>query len=139
MCRLLALALVSLVAAFSGCGSDGAACYPTDWEACTCADGARGYHQCTASGDAYGTCDCSGATPGLVLLDAGPGPGDAAPDQTSALASYLAMCKDNADCESNVCFTFNAKGPHCTIACNADADCPAPSPGCSHMGVCKAP
>ena len=37
-----------------------------------------------------------------------------------------------------VCFPFTSKGPHCTVPCSADADCPAPSPGCSHMGVCKA-
>lgn len=138
MRRLVALALVSLaVAAFFGCGSEGAACYPTDWEACTCADGARGYHQCIARGDGYDACDCSGATPGLVPIDADAG--DAAPDQGGTLAPFLAICKENADCESSVCFNFNSKGPHCTIACNADAECPAPSPGCSHMGVCKAP
>jgi hypothetical protein len=142
MRRALALVLVSLaVAAFSGCGSEGAACYPTDWEACTCADATRGYHQCVAEGDGYGACDCSGATPGLTPVSVDGGPGDAAPDaaEGGALAPFLAICKVNADCESNVCFPFNSKGPHCTIACNADADCPAPSPGCSHMGVCKPP
>jgi hypothetical protein len=141
MRRWLALSSVfTLVALSSGaCGSAGGACYPTDWEACTCADGARGYHQCAAPGDGYGACDCSGATPGLAPVDSDAGPADAATDEGGALAPFLAMCKVNADCESDVCFPFNSKGPHCTIACNADSDCPAPSPGCSHMGVCKPP
>lgn len=129
--------ILAMVALFGGCDTAGEACYPADYEACTCADGARGYHQCVAQGDGYSTCDCSGATPGLVLADAGPG--DAASEEGGSLASFLAICAVNADCESNVCFPFNSKGPHCTIACNADADCPAPSPGCSHMGVCKPP
>jgi hypothetical protein len=135
MRRLLATALASAVTAalFFGCGSGGGDCYPTDWEGCTCADGARGYHQCGSLGDAYGACDCSGTTPGAAapLTDAGPG-------DAGVLAPFLAICAVSAECESGICYAFNAKGPHCTIACNADADCPAPSPGCSHMGVCKA-
>ncbi|MFS8067836.1 MAG: hypothetical protein ACMG6S_15850, partial [Byssovorax sp.] len=89
------------------------------------------------SGDDYGACDCSGATPGAESADAGTS-GDSGPAEAGALGAFLAGCAVNADCESNVCFTFTSKGPHCTIACNADAECPAPSPGCSHMGVCKA-
>ena len=46
---------------------------------------------------------------------------------------------DNAACSSGLCFEFNSKGPHCTHACTLDTDCEAPSPGCSGMGVCKAP
>jgi len=136
MRRPLATALAAVTAAaaalFSGCGSSGVACYPTDWEACTCADGAQGYHQCAALGDAYGACDCSGPTPGAAPIE------DAGPPDVSVLASFLAVCTVDAECESGLCYAFNAKGPHCTIACNGDADCPAPSPGCSHMGVCKA-
>ena len=135
MRRLLSTALASAVTAalFFGCGGGDEACYPTDWEGCSCADGAPGYHQCGALGDAYGACDCSGTTPGAAapITDAGP-------DGASVLAPFLAICKGSAECESGICYNFNAKGPHCTIACNADADCPAPSPGCSHMGVCKA-
>jgi hypothetical protein len=131
MRRLLAPALAVL---FAGCGSGGAVCYPTDWEACACADGARGYRQCAPLGDTQSACDCSGTTPGAAPPIEDAGPGDAA-----ALAPFLAICTGNADCESDVCYAFNAKGPHCTIACTADADCPAPSPGCSHMGVCKTP
>jgi hypothetical protein len=37
------------------------------------------------------------------------------------------------------CFSFNAKGPHCTHDCTLDTDCEAPSGGCNNMGVCKAP
>ena len=131
----LALAVVATATLFSGgCGSDSIACYPTDWEACACAEGARGYHQCSPSGDDYGACDCSGATPGAESVDAG----DSGPAEAGALGAFLASCAVNADCESDICFTFTSKGPHCTLSCSADAECPAPSPGCSHMGVCKA-
>jgi hypothetical protein len=136
---LLSLLLLAASTALSGgCGDSSADCYPTDWEACACADGARGYHQCGASGEGYGACDCSGVTPGAATLDAGDA-GDDGPSEAGALAPFLATCAVNADCASDVCFSFTSKGPHCTLACNADADCPAPSPGCSHMGVCKPP
>jgi hypothetical protein len=142
MRRVHALALAAAAVALfsSGCGSDGTACYPTDWEACTCAEGARGYHQCSPSGTDYGACDCSGATPGAGSLDAGhaDAAGDSGPAEAGALGAFLADCAVDADCESGVCFNFTSKGPHCTLACSADAECPAPSPGCSHMGVCKA-
>lgn len=139
MRRVHAFALVTACAAalFGGCGSEGNACYPTDWEACTCAEGARGYHQCSPSGDDHGACDCSGATPGAESMDAGAA-GDSGPAEAGALGAFLADCAVHADCESDVCFNFTSKGPHCTRACSADAECPAPSPGCSHMGVCKA-
>ena len=129
--HVFALVAACTAALFGGCGIEGNACYPTDWEACTCAEGARGYHQCSPSGDDHGACDCSGATPGAESMDAGPVEG-------GTLGAFLASCTVNAECASNVCFTFNSKGPHCTIPCNADMECPAPSPGCSHMGVCKA-
>jgi hypothetical protein len=52
---------------------------------------------------------------------------------------FLAECGEDEDCASGLCFNFNAKGLHCTHACQAAADCEAPSPGCSGMGVCKTP
>jgi hypothetical protein len=56
---------------------------------------------------------------------------------------YMEVC--NPDLEpactdaDNQCFEFNNKAPHCTIECDGDEDCAAPSDGCSGMGVCKAP
>ena len=52
---------------------------------------------------------------------------------------YMSECQTNDQCESDLCFSFNAKGPHCTHGCVNDEDCAEPSPGCNNMGVCKAP
>lgn len=62
-----------------------------------------------------------------------------APDVEVGSLPYLAECNPNFDeeCESGLCFEFNTHGPHCTIPCTSPADCPAPSSGCSGMGVCK--
>ena len=50
------------------------------------------------------------------------------------------VADDQCDTEAgDMCFNFNAKGPHCTRSCSGPADCPAPSGGCNNMGVCKAP
>ena len=52
--------------------------------------------------------------------------------------AFGATCAVDTDCEMGlVCFNFNMKGPHCTLACTSDADCPAPSSGCNGMGYCK--
>jgi hypothetical protein len=45
----------------------------------------------------------------------------------------------DAECETNLCFPFNAKGPHCSARCTQACECPAPSTGCNHRGVCNAP
>jgi hypothetical protein len=55
------------------------------------------------------------------------------------LLPFMSPCEDNEDCESGLCFAFNAAGPHCTHSCTVDDDCEAPSPGCNGMGVCKRP
>ena len=56
---------------------------------------------------------------------------------------FMASCDvedDRCDAEAgDSCFNFNNKGPHCTHACDSPEDCPAPSPGCNNMGVCKVP
>jgi hypothetical protein len=77
------------------------------------------------------------------------GPGGSAPAADAAPAApdgapgaglpFLAPCTQNDECASGLCFNFNAKGLHCTHACQSAADCEAPSPGCSGMNVCKAP
>lgn len=80
---------------------------------------------------------CAGNTPSgddsTPDVDAGTSDG--------GLLPFMSECPlgDNAACESNLCFDFNAKGPHCTHACTVDSDCEAPSDGCNGMGVCKAP
>ena len=50
---------------------------------------------------------------------------------------FLDPCINDTDCTTNLCFPFNAYGPHCSMQCSKDTDCPAPSPGCSGMGVCE--
>jgi len=56
-----------------------------------------------------------------------------------APGAFMTQCAENTDCESNLCFQFNSKGPHCTHECVNDDDCEDPSPGCNNKGVCKAP
>jgi len=136
MIAALAIACVAVVAC-SGKLGDGRerACAPGDYEYCDCpAPVSRGYARCTDDGSAYGACDCSGKVPpcaGIAIAQA-----DAACVQ--APTGFLAPCSTNADCASSMtCFPYNAYGPHCSIACSKDSDCPAPSPGCSGMKVCK--
>jgi hypothetical protein len=119
----LFLAAVVLAA----CGDDAPACYEGEYAACRCG-AAEGYQRC--EGESYGVCTCDGTTPGLVATG-GHGGGDTLP--------YMSPCDDDAQCETGLCFPFNAKGPHCSMACGSPDDCPPPSTGCNNMGICKAP
>jgi hypothetical protein len=127
-----------LVGAIAGaCGTTGAEeCAPGDYRYCDCAVGRTGYSQCSADGAGYGTCDCSGAIPkgAGVLVEAGAAD---AHDSSTPSGAFLTSCTHDSDCASNLCFGFNAYGPHCSQHCAKDGDCPAPSPGCSNMKVCK--
>ena len=94
-----------------------------------CADDEPGVGEPTADA-ALAAPDADPADP-----DAAPGAPDAAPGDLP----FLSTCTSNEDCESGLCFNFNAKGLHCTHACQSAADCEAPSPGCNGMNVCKVP
>ena len=135
---LFALALLVFGALPASCTPDGAACAPADFQYCDCPSGVRGYQQCLDDGSKYGACDCSGTIPvgAGVLVEAGPDV-DAEAAAEGGKAGFLTTCSDDVDCESNLCFAFNAYGPHCSTPCSKTTDCPAPSPGCSMMGVCK--
>jgi hypothetical protein len=123
---------LSLVAA---CAEDRPACYTGDFRACACAGGASGYQACV-SPDGYGACVCDGTTPGLdasaveASVDAG---------AESGLLPFMSACATNDQCDTGLCFPFNAKGPRCSKPCKTDGDCAPPSPGCNNQGVCKAP
>jgi hypothetical protein len=54
---------------------------------------------------------------------------------------FLGACASADECEGEgaVCHLFPSKGQLCTVRCDADAACPAPSPGCNPQGVCRAP
>ena len=141
---------ISAGAMGAGCNPspDTSTCFKGDYQTCTC-DGDKGYQRCGDDG-AFGQCDCSG-TPGN---DAGPpsafttsgaggggggaGGGASGPCSTMPLA-FLCPCVNDSDCESKLCFHFNAKGPHCSIPCTPATFCPPPSDGCSGMNVCKSP
>jgi hypothetical protein len=136
-CLAGALALVVGAA----CTVDATPCYPGDYVACTCGSGARGLSQCATDGAAYGVCDCSGKVAGTSSAP-GPADGGAVPDGATddgGKLAFLAPCSSNDQCSTNLCFRYNAKGPHCSMPCKVDSDCPAPAPGCNMMGVCKAP
>jgi hypothetical protein len=84
---------------------------------------------------------------GACTTEDDPGPGtpdaaataDAGNDTDGGLLPFMSMCVENEDCESGLCYSFNAAGPHCTHSCTLDTDCEDPSPGCNGMGVCKRP
>jgi hypothetical protein len=78
---------------------------------------------------------CGGGDDSAAIPDADP----LAPDVEVGSLSFLSTCDTNhpEECESGLCFNFNTHGPHCTMACSSPAECPAPSSGCSGMGVCK--
>lgn len=117
----------------SACTKDFPPCYAGEYTACTCNDGARGYAACLPSQEGYAACVCDGRVPGL---DASlPDAADAA--EAGSKLGFLAPCQKDEQCETGLCFPFNAYGPHCSLRCNASTPCPAPSPGCSGMGVCK--
>ena len=119
--------LVGIALALGACSqSAGRPCYPGDYVACTCVDGKTGFSKCDGTGSGYGACDCTG--------DIGVGL-DAAADASN----FLVACDPaNDQCGPGLmCFSFNAKGPHCSKGCSTDSDCPPPSPGCSLMKVCK--
>jgi len=106
-----------------------------------------------ATTDASDACllwvDDAGVTQGCGAGDMGPGdrddggdgppppPPDAALDASDL--GFGASCWDNAQCASNLCFDYKARGQFCSQICTQNADCPLPSPGCNGMGVCRNP
>ena len=117
------------------CRASNPSCYEGDYVACDCAGASSpGFAKCGAD-ERFSACVCNGTVPGYD----GSFYEDAASDAGSATGKvpFLGACQKNEDCETGLCFSFNAKGPHCSIACSAVPVCPAPSPGCSGMGVCK--
>lgn len=130
-----ALALGCLLwATLVACEEDPRACYAGDYAQCACDGGALGYASCTAD-SVFGPCVCGEGVPGVDAsgVDAAGDGGDAAPPKLP----FLAPCGEDEQCETGLCYPFNAKGPHCSKACSGPADCPAPSPGCSGKGICK--
>src|SRR5450631_1971038 len=64
-----------------------------------------------------------------------PPPPDASRDASDL--PFGSSCWDNAQCASDVCFDYKVRGTFCSRTCASNADCPAPSPGCNGMGVCR--
>ena len=143
------LSAAALVVACEG-GVDHDACYPGDFQACTCAaaqpgvtdprDPQPGYARCADDGASFGGCDCTGAVVPTVAASSGAGgAGGEGGEGGAALLPFMADCELDAECETGLCHVFAAKGPKCSKACATAADCPPPSPGCNNMGICKAP
>ena len=132
-----------LVAAACGEGSGGAGCLPEDVERCTCADGRAGFSVCDPKvGSSYGACDCElDASP--YLPEPAEAGADGAGEGSAGGLSFTSPCSLSAGAPQcpvgTSCDAFPAKGPHCSKPCRVATDCPAPSPGCNLMGVCKAP
>jgi hypothetical protein len=69
------------------------------------------------------------------------GGGDAADAAmcTPGQTALYATCTINSDCDTCICHSYNMSGLLCSMSCMGDGDCPAPSPGCNMMGICKRP
>ena len=122
------LLLIALACAGGwACSDEDPACFEGEYQRCACGDD-LGYQRCESG--AYAACDCESGTPGITS-DGGGG--------ASPLAPLYDPCESNADCDSGLCESFTGSGMLCTQTCSGDEDCPAPSPGCSMMGVCRVP
>jgi hypothetical protein len=152
--RIVSGSSVVLTVFALGCEGEERACYPGDFVACACDDGLDGYAQCDAEGAAYGACGYCGTTPGLAdvasstsfsgdTTGSGGAGGAAAGGSGGAggaeLLPFTSPCESDEQCETGLCYSFAAKGPHCSQACDGPEDCPPPSPGCNGMGICKVP
>jgi len=144
--RWLAVSLALLAGGyFVGACTEGRTCYAGDFLACTCEGGDPGFAACDTATEDYGACAYCGSVPSSAAATTGSGGsgagGSGAVGGTggAALLGFMETCKNDADCESGNCHTYNAKGQKCTISCQTNSDCPLPSPGCNNMKVCKAP
>ncbi len=140
-------ALVPLVLLVAACGqgSGGAACLPEDVQRCTCEEGRTGFRVCDpAAASGYGACRCdldaSPYLPSPGAEDAGDG-GASGEGGSHGGLTFMSPCNPADDqCPPGTsCDSFPAKGPHCSKPCKVATDCPAPSPGCSMMGICRSP
>jgi hypothetical protein len=140
---LIAVATAATIALACN-GNDEPSCYAGDSLACACevATGTvSGYRACDVPRRAYGACLCDGTTPGVDAAAVLPGPSVDAAD-ASAKRAFLEACAADAECETGLCYPFNAKGMRCTRRCTADTQataCLPPSTGCNNQGVCKVP
>lgn len=114
------------------------ACHEGDYRACECDDGTCGFAACDVAAGTFGACGSCGVVPGSQVsceVDEGTGGAGGGPTQLG----FLETCTVDEECETGLCFTFNAKGPKCSKPCQTDSECPPPSSGCNMKGVCKAP
>lgn len=84
----------------------------------------------------------SGTTPdsGAVAADSGAVTPDAGTAADAGLLPFAAVCADNTQCETGLCYQYGARGQRCTAMC-VNGTCPVPpmSQGCNNMGVCRVP
>jgi hypothetical protein len=145
--RLLAcaLSLFALLVVACGEGNGATNCLPEDVARCTCADGRAGFTVCDPEAGAfYGACNCDLAeSPYLPEAGVEASAGDGASDGGDGGLEFMSPCSTEPGsprCPSGTsCDEFPAKGQFCSKPCKEATDCPAPSPGCNMMGVCKAP
>lgn len=147
---IVVLGSLAAVAGACGEGSGGAVCLPEDVERCTCADGKSGFMVCDPKAGAfYGACNCAiDASPYLpetgveASSGGGGGEGGGAMTCSGSVLAFMCPCSESSGppcAAGDMCYAFPSKGPHCTHPCTEPTQCAAPSPGCTPMGVCKAP
>jgi hypothetical protein len=159
--KMTALACVAVLACvwagfIQGCETDekNSVCYAGDQIACTCSNGQTGLQTCNATGSGHDACSCneasSSSSSGMGGAGGAGGAGNAGgagsgqgggggQGGNAALLPFMAECTTSAQCESMLCFQYNTGASLCSKKCTTDNDCPAPSPGCNNMGICKKP
>ena len=79
-----------------------------------------------------------GLMPDLSSAPATDGTSDGA-DLGGALKPFGERCSTNAECASNLCFTFGDGSQLCTLVCSSSDQCPSGSQGrkCNAQGYCR--
>ena len=77
---------------------------------------------------------------GLVTASAVAFAGRGAPVDSPAFGTFLGACNSTSDCaQGQTCQSYKQFGLRCTMSCESDSDCAAPSKGCSKQHRCSMP
>src|SRR4051812_22825728 len=100
---------------------DSVVCEAGDQRACCCGAEVRGYQTCSQNKSGYGACACEadGGDAGGACMDDGSAGGP--------LKEFMELCDVDKECETGLCFHYNAKPARCSKTCATAADCPPPS------------
>ncbi len=120
--RVVLLVSALLACGQGGCGEEtlGTLCEPASQIFCRCPGGEPGKKECSAKGDAFGSCEgCKDRPEGTGGSSSGPGGG------TGGGAALYRSCENGDECESGLC-----QSGYCTTPCDKVSDCEYPVAEC---------